>query len=102
MKLVVTDAAEADLEAIGDYIAADSPRRAVTFVAEMRAACERLLHAPLAAPLLSWHPESGIRRRRHGSYLIFYRLTQDAVVVPRTLHGARDHMTILFPEDDET
>jgi plasmid stabilization system protein ParE len=34
--------AQADLEAIGDYIAADSPSRAVAFVEERSLACKRL------------------------------------------------------------
>lgn len=36
MIVVITDDAEADLERIGDDIAADNPPRAVTFVRELR------------------------------------------------------------------
>jgi plasmid stabilization system protein ParE len=31
MKVILTDAAEADLEAIGDWIERDNPERALTF-----------------------------------------------------------------------
>lgn len=42
MIVVFADEAEADLERIGDYIAQDNPRRAFTYVQELRARCERL------------------------------------------------------------
>ncbi|MGH6905274.1 MAG: type II toxin-antitoxin system RelE/ParE family toxin [Geminicoccaceae bacterium] len=51
MRLAFTPLAEADLEAIGDYIARDNPRRALTFVREMRQRCERIAEMPRAAPL---------------------------------------------------
>lgn len=40
----------------------------------------------------------GIRVFAHCSYLIFYRLTKDRIVIERVLHGARDWETIL--QDD--
>lgn len=42
MRIVFTGAAEADFESIGDFIAADNPLRAVSFVQELRQACEGL------------------------------------------------------------
>ena len=42
MIVVITEAAEADLEAIGDWIAADNPTRALTFLSELRERCESL------------------------------------------------------------
>lgn len=36
MRVVLSNQAEVDLEEIGDYIAADNPVRAVSFVREMR------------------------------------------------------------------
>ncbi len=39
----------------------------------------------------------GIRRRLHRNYLIFYRVETDKLVVLHVLHGARDHVPILFP-----
>ncbi|WP_245268319.1 type II toxin-antitoxin system RelE/ParE family toxin [Mesorhizobium sp. WSM2561] len=51
---------------------------------------------PERYPLLQRHRSSGVRRRVHGSYLIFYRITTDAVEIPHVLHGAMDFDAILF------
>lgn len=49
MRLTLTPLAEQDLEAIGDYIAADSPTRAVSFICELRAQCQRIARLPTTA-----------------------------------------------------
>jgi toxin ParE1/3/4 len=51
-RLLFTDSAEADLEGIGDRIARDSPRRATTFVAELREVCLGLVEMPLRFPIV--------------------------------------------------
>ncbi len=43
-----TDAAEHDLEALGDYIAQDNPERALSFVRDLRVACLALADFPSA------------------------------------------------------
>ncbi|WP_353682281.1 type II toxin-antitoxin system RelE/ParE family toxin [Mesorhizobium sp.] len=52
---------------------------------------------PERYPLLQRHRSSGVRRRVHGSYLIFYRITTDAVEILHVLHGAMDFDAIFFP-----
>ncbi|MFL5069704.1 MAG: type II toxin-antitoxin system RelE/ParE family toxin, partial [Xanthobacteraceae bacterium] len=42
MNVVITDPAADDLETIGDWIAKDNPVRALTFVRELRVACDAL------------------------------------------------------------
>lgn len=83
--------AEYDLEEIGDYIAADNPTRALSFVQELRNRCRKVGEAPLAHRA---RPElgDGVRCCPHGNYLIFFRIdpADDAVVIDRVLHGARD------------
>ncbi len=81
--------AEQDLEEIGDYIAADSPHRALTSTKELRRTCEKLA----LAPAISTHrPElgDGIRMFPHGNYLIFYPATTARMRIERIMHGARD------------
>lgn len=46
MRLAFTPLAEEDLEAIADYIAMDSPVRALSFVRELRAQCQRIARNP--------------------------------------------------------
>ncbi len=89
MKAILSPAAESDLEAIGDYIAMDNPRRAVSFIREMRARFEGIAAAPRSAPLRE-NIGPGIRVAPHGSYLIFYRIADDGIRIERVLHGARD------------
>lgn len=97
MIVVFAAEAEADLEAIGDYIARDNPVRAITFVEELVAAAERIAEAPNAFPLTPRYERLGVRRRVCGEYLIFYRIETKRIVVLHILHGARDYESILFP-----
>jgi toxin ParE1/3/4 len=101
MKLVFTDEAKADLLQIGEWIAEDNPPRALTFVDELETCCARLTAMPRAYPLVPRHENSGVRRVPHGNYLIFYRVTADAVEILHVLHGARDYEPIVFPDTAE-
>ena len=89
MKLVqFSPRAEADLEAIADYVASDNPVRARSFVKGLRARCASLGAHPWqgrAAPAIG--PE--VRVLVFRSYLILYRVSE-AVEVVRVIHGARD------------
>ncbi len=99
MNVVLTKAAEADLEAIGDWIAADNPSRALTFIVELRQCCEALADAPRGFPVVPRYEHAGVRRRAFRDYLIFYRVFNDTIEVLHVLHGARDYAPILFPEE---
>ena len=98
MIVVITEAAEADLEAIGDWIAADNPARAVTFVLDLRDRCQTLADMPRSYPLIPRYEHLGVRRRSYRDYLIFYRIADERIEVLHVLHGARDYEQILFPE----
>ncbi|HRO88447.1 MAG TPA: type II toxin-antitoxin system RelE/ParE family toxin [Chiayiivirga sp.] len=99
MKVRLTQDAEADLETIGDWIAADNPARAVTYVRELREKCMSLVDMPLAFPLIPRYERLGVRRRAHGDYLVFYRVESGQVVVLHVLHGAMDYLPLLFSGD---
>lgn len=97
----ITDEAEDNLEVIGDQIAKDNPDRAVTFVRELRELCESCLGLakfPERFPLVARDETKGVRRRLHGSYLIFCRVEPEQAVVLNILHGAQDYAAILFPQ----
>jgi toxin ParE1/3/4 len=81
--------ATADIEEIGDFIAGESPARAVSFISELRTHCRRLTDFPEAAPQ---RPEfgDGIRMVVHGRYLILYVVHADLLEIRRVLHGARN------------
>ncbi|MDX8502362.1 type II toxin-antitoxin system RelE/ParE family toxin [Mesorhizobium sp. VK4C] len=96
-RLVFAAQAEMDLEAIADHIASDNPARAVTFIQELRNACIELRTMPERCPLVPRRRSSGIRRRVHGSYLIFFHVGAETVEILHVLHGAMDYEQILFP-----
>ena len=49
----LTAEAESDLEQIGDYIAEDNPKRALSFVLALRDKCLGLADAPYGFPLVT-------------------------------------------------
>lgn len=98
MNVVFSDEAEHDLEQIADYIAKDNPRRALSFIIELRGKCESLSETAASFPLMPRYERYGIRRRIHGNYLVFYRVTADQVQIIHIMHGARDYAALLFEE----
>lgn len=98
MRLVLTAGAKNELLRIGDAIARDHPRRALSFIEELEAGCACLTEMPRPYPLLPRHERADIRRAVHGNYLIFYQIGPDTVEVLHILHGAQDYEGILFPE----
>ncbi|AEI82193.1 hypothetical protein CNE_BB1p07760 (plasmid) [Cupriavidus necator N-1] len=95
----LTPLAEAELEAIADYIARDNPRRALSFVQELRDRCLSLADMPLTFPLVPRYEDRGIRHRVHGNYQIFYRVLGDPparIDVLHVLHSARNYAALLF------
>lgn len=99
MHLSFTPLAEQDLEDIADYIALDSPGRALGFVGELRVQCQRIARNPL---IHRRRPELGddIRSCAYGRYVIFFEMDQDALVILRILHGARDIAAIFSTDTD--
>lgn len=99
MRLFFSPLAEQDLEDIADYIAADNPARALSFVQELREQCRRISTNPRG---YRERPEfgEGIRTCAHGRYAIFFTLDADGVTVVRVLHGARDFPAI-FGADEQ-
>ena len=80
--------AEEDLESIADYIASDNPRRALSYISELRTRCHSLVTFPEAAVLKPEFGE-GIRMTPFGRYLIFYTVQATCVRVERILAGER-------------
>jgi toxin ParE1/3/4 len=94
MQCVFSPLAEFDLEELGDYIARNNPRRAVSFIQEIRELCIKITAMPEAAPL---RPDlgEGIRMAPFGHYLIFYTVSAESIRIERVLHGARN-IPVLF------
>ncbi|HEY5072605.1 MAG TPA: type II toxin-antitoxin system RelE/ParE family toxin [Caulobacteraceae bacterium] len=95
MKVVFTAEAEGDLEQIADKIAVDSPRRAHSFVRELRQRALGLAKAPRGFPFVERFEHLGIRRRVHGNYLILYWVEGERLEILHIVHGARDYGRLL-------
>jgi len=93
--------AELDLEEIADYIARDNPRRAVSFIGEIRVRCQNMVDFPEAAPLREEFG-TGIRIVAFRRYLIFYTLHPDKVRIERVLSGFRQLTSDYFTLSQET
>ncbi len=96
MRLELSPLAETDVEAIGDYIAADSPGNALRFIQGLHDQCKKITIAPMAYVT---RPElgEGLHSCAHGRYVIFFRVSESAVRVERFLHSAMDIRSELIP-----
>ena len=99
MRVIFAVSALDDLDEIASWIAQESPRRAVSFIAELHAACRGLARHPRRFQIVSRYTGREMRRRVHGAYLIFYEVDASEVRIVRVLHGARDYEPLLFPKD---
>jgi addiction module RelE/StbE family toxin len=83
-----------DLENIGDYIADDNPRRAVSFIEELRQRCQQLEKFPKSHPKFAALGKNA-RYMAYGNYVILYNVQSDKVRIERILHGARDILAVI-------
>ena len=88
MRCLLSKIAEDDLEAIADYIACENPRRALSYIIEIRDRCHSLVAFPESAPLREAYGK-GIRMTPFGRYLIFYTVHATFIRVERILAGER-------------
>lgn len=89
MRLELSRFVEGDLDEIAAFIAADNPRRAVTFIQDIRAKFIDVAHHPLIYQL---RPDIGEEARMAsvGRYVILFRVVGDAVRIERVAYGGRD------------
>ena len=81
--------AERDIEDIGDFIARDNPRRAITFITKLRDRCRQIVEFPRAAPSRRALGK-GVRCVVFGRYLIVSVVRARVLEIRRVLHGARN------------
>jgi len=98
-RLVYTPQSRSDLNDIGLYIAQDNPRRAISFVRELRAKCRKIAQTPKA---YRPRPDLGkdIHSCAHGNYIVLFYEEPGLVRIVRVLHGAMD-IEAQFAEKNE-
>jgi toxin ParE1/3/4 len=94
--LIYSGPAEADLDEIFDFIAADNPRRARTYIDEIRQACRNLCDTPLIGTERA-DLRPGLRilplwRR----VIIAYELRPSELLVLRVFTSGRDYEAIML------
>ncbi|MCZ7680564.1 MAG: type II toxin-antitoxin system RelE/ParE family toxin [Sandaracinaceae bacterium] len=92
--LVWTERALRDLEAIGDYIAADDPAAAARWVGKLLKVAERAGKAPLAGRRVPEIGRDDIRELFLRTYRVVYRVRERRVEVLTIFEGHR-----LMPRD---
>lgn len=93
--LIIAPSAEADIIAIGEYIAQDSPDAAGRFLDAAKYTLESLRSMPDRGTGFPTEEQelAGMRWvpvRDFKAYLVFYQPTPDTVLIARVMHGARD------------
>jgi toxin ParE1/3/4 len=94
MKLVFSQGGERDFEQIVDHIARDNPRRALSFVRELRAAARALVRNPEGRPRANF--DSRIRRSVHRGYNLYYPILPGEIRILAVIHGSPADDAVLF------
>ena len=97
-RLLLRPLAMDDLDAIGDYIAQDSPERALAFLGLLEEKMRLLADNPRIGHRREELPE-GLRIHPVKSYLIAYRPLPDGIEVIRVVHAARQIGVLFGPGD---
>ena len=104
-KVEISPIARADLREIGDYISRElrNPDAALRVIQRFRKTIKPLAEFPeMGAPLLAAGKQSvPYRYLVCGSYLIFYHVSSDTVLIDRVLYGRRDYLALLFGDQLE-
>lgn len=104
-KVKISPLARADMREIGDYISRElrNPGAALRMIQRFREAIKQLTEFPeIGAPLLAAGKQRPLYRYLIcGSYMIFYHLSEDSVMVDRVLYGRRDYLALLFGDQLE-
>lgn len=86
---VVTPLAQADLDSIWNYIAADSPTAADRLLERFRETFARLARHPLMGRTRD-ELRSGLRSFSVRKYVVYYEFREGSLIIVRVIHGARD------------
>ena len=89
MRIELSRYVEGDLEEIAEWIAEDNPRRAVSFIREIRDAIRKIGEGPL---LYQLRPEIGedARMAAVGRYVILFWVGDETVRIERVVFGGRE------------
>jgi toxin ParE1/3/4 len=96
VRIEVSSLVEVDLDTIAGNIAQDNPRRALSFLRQIREQILALGHRPLR---FRTELEEDARVALVGRYGILFRIREDAVRVERVVYVARDLLALFQQEE---
>ena len=79
-----------DLDAIYDYIAADSPTAAEKIISRLETFCFETLSAHPYAGIEVGSLQKGLRSFNVSAYRVLYSVPKQSVMIKRIIHGSRD------------
>ncbi|MDD2241451.1 MAG: type II toxin-antitoxin system RelE/ParE family toxin [Kiritimatiellae bacterium] len=94
-RLIWTEPALADLDAIADYIALDKPDAAVRYVQQVFAAVERLIRFPKSGAKVPETPHLSYRQIVVPPCRIFYRLEGEDILIVFVMRGDNGYMRLI-------
>lgn len=98
-KLQFSDDAQADLRTLAFYLAREAgPRVAAKQLRRLRERAARLPDMPRTGPSYEDQGDA-VRFVPVGSYVIYYEVTPDRVIILRVLHAARDRDAIMRKDE---
>lgn len=99
-KHILSTAAGIDIDEIVQAISKDSPQTAEKWVISLQDKCRGLAQFPHIGRLRGdLRPD--MYCFPYGNYLIFYKITESAVIVVRVVHGARNLPEVFREEEAE-
>ena len=99
-KLIWTEPALNDLQAIYDYISKDSEYYASIFIGEIIESAEKLTDFPEIGRIVPEYQQEDIREILVQSYRVIYQLEQNRILILTVIHGRRD-LTKLMELDEK-
>jgi toxin ParE1/3/4 len=99
-KLIWTEPALSDLQAIFDYISKDSEYYASVFIGEIIKSAEKLTDFPEIGRIVPEYQQNDIREILVQSYRVIYQLEQNQILILTVIHGRRE-LTKLMELDEE-
>lgn len=88
-RLIWTDQAVDDVQAIAAFIERDSPAYAQRFVEQTLQLAESASQAPMLGRKVPEFDDTAVRERFLFSYRLIYRVSADAVTILGLIHGKR-------------
>lgn len=89
MKIVWSRGAQANLQEIGDYIAQDSPTRALSYLNTLIETAEKVLRFPRAGRIVPEAELDELREVIYENYRVFYLIQDSQVLILAVIEGHR-------------